>query len=278
MNSVFSGRKIHYTLRLAVGMCFIGHGSFGVITKSVWCNYFAVFGIGHDLAYHLMPWVGSIDIILGVTMLIYPIRAIAAWLMIWGTATALLRPLSGEPVAEFIERAGNFGAPLALLILSGKMKKNIGYWFSQIDPDVHISGTTFKTLQYCLRIIVFLLLCGHSWLNLIGKQTLLDQYAALGFSDTLNVAHTTGLFELAGAFWILIQPNRFIIVLFLVWKIASELLYPQYELFEWIERGGSYCSLFALLLLLPSSSVPSISSHQFAGEKECILIKNSIVS
>jgi hypothetical protein len=50
--------KIHYTLRVAVAMCFIGHGAFGIITKPVWCNYFALFGIGHDIAYRLMPLLG----------------------------------------------------------------------------------------------------------------------------------------------------------------------------------------------------------------------------
>ena len=37
--------KIHYTLRIAAAMCFIGHGAFGIITKPIWCNYFALFGI-----------------------------------------------------------------------------------------------------------------------------------------------------------------------------------------------------------------------------------------
>ena len=50
-------QKIHYTLRIASAMCFIGHGSFGIITKPIWCNYFAVFGVGHDLSYQLMPLV-----------------------------------------------------------------------------------------------------------------------------------------------------------------------------------------------------------------------------
>jgi hypothetical protein len=77
-------QKIHYTLRIAVAMCFIGHGTFGIITKQIWCNYFAVFGIGTDAAYTLMPWVGVADILLGITMLIYPIRAVALWLVIWG--------------------------------------------------------------------------------------------------------------------------------------------------------------------------------------------------
>src|ERR1035437_7239515 len=105
-------KTTNYTLRFAVAMCFIGHGAFGIITKSIWCNYFAVFGIGHDLAYRLMPLLGSFDILLGMLMLLLPVRLILVWLILWGTITPLLRPLSAEPPAELIERAGNFGAPL----------------------------------------------------------------------------------------------------------------------------------------------------------------------
>src|SRR5664279_2061250 len=154
-------KKIHYTLRLAVAMCFIGHGTFGIITKPVWCNYFAVFGIGHDLAYRLMPVVGSFDILMGILMLVYPIRLIPVWLVIWGFVTALLRPLSGEPFAELIERAGNFGAPLILLILSGspgRIFRNILVPVRVIaDPD----NKTFARVKMGLRIIAFLLLAGH---------------------------------------------------------------------------------------------------------------------
>src|ERR1700734_2260297 len=102
-------QNIHYTLRIAAAMCFIGYGAFGIITKPIWCNYFAVFGIGHDLAYRLMPVVGTFDTGMGIAMLVYPIRAIPIWLVIWGLVTASLRPLSGEYFAELIERAGNFG-------------------------------------------------------------------------------------------------------------------------------------------------------------------------
>ena len=76
-------------------MCFIGHGSFGIITKPIWCNYFAVFGIGHDLSYRLMPIMGSFDILAGVAMLAYPLRAIPGWLVVLGdrdrSVAALIR-------------------------------------------------------------------------------------------------------------------------------------------------------------------------------------------
>src|ERR1700712_240744 len=102
MQTLQQTQKIHYTLRTAAAMCFIGHGAFGIITKAVWCNYFNVFGIGKSMAYQIMPFVGMIDILLGVLLLIKPVRAIAVWLIVWGLVTALCRPLSGEPFAEFI--------------------------------------------------------------------------------------------------------------------------------------------------------------------------------
>src|SRR5215475_5974241 len=86
-------QSIHYTLRIAAAMCFIGHGAFGIITKPIWCNYFAVAGIGHDTAYTLMPVVGTADILMGLSLLFYPIRGAAAWLVVWGIITASLRPL-----------------------------------------------------------------------------------------------------------------------------------------------------------------------------------------
>src|ERR1700750_424765 len=94
-------QRIYMTLRIASAMCFIGHGAFGIITKPIWCNYFAVFGIDKVHAYQLMPILGAADIALGIILLMYPIRAAAVWLVIWGIVTASLRPLAHEPFAEF---------------------------------------------------------------------------------------------------------------------------------------------------------------------------------
>ena len=253
-------QKMHYALRIASAMCFIGHGTFGIITKAIWCNYFAVFGIGHDMAYHLMPVVGCIDILLGLSLLVYPTRIVLSWLVLWSVITALLRPLSGEPFGEFIERAGNYGAPLALLLLSMPLRG----WWSRIDTHPH--PVTFNRVYVCLRIVVFLLLLGHGWLNLVEKKGLLAQYAGLGFSDPLRTAHIAGGFEIIAALAILVRPVRPLLLALLVWKIGTELFYPHYEMFEWIERGGSYGSLLALWLAmgaLGKSKQPVTSiSHQ----------------
>lgn len=244
MSPLTPAQKIHYTLRIATAFCFIGHGSFGIITKAIWCNYFAVFGIGTKLAYQLMPWLGSFDILLGITVLVFPIRAIPAWLCVWGLITALCRPFSGEPFAEFIERAGNFGVPFTLLVLSGGLTKS--NLFSAIDPDQPADDKTMNHVFLCLKIIVCLLLAGHGWLNLIDKKGLISQYAALGFPNPEKTALLVGLFEVSAAISVLIRPLRSLIFIFFIWKMATELFYPHYEFFEWIERGGSYGALLAL--------------------------------
>lgn len=249
------GQKLHYVLRLAIAMCFIGHGAFGIITKPIWANYFAVFGIGHDMAFRLMPVVGSVDILLGLTMLIKPVRAIALWLVIWGLITAALRPISGEPFAEFIERAGNYGAPLALLILSGGVWTGFKGLFKSLDPNITLNAATLKRVTVALRIVVFLLLAGHGWLNFIGKKGLMSQYTTLGLSDPVLTGKIVGAFEITMAALLLIKPYRPVIFGLLVWKIASELLYPHYEVFEWIERGGSYCTLLALWLVANKTAI-----------------------
>ena len=250
--------KMHYALRVAWALWHIGHGLFGIITKAVWCNYFAVFGIGHDTAYHLMPVVGSIYILLGLSLLIYPTRIVLSWLVLWAFITALLRPLSGEPFGEFIERAGNYGAPLALLLLSMPLRG----WWPRIDAHPQPDAVTFKRVLLCLRIVVFLLLLSHGWLNLIEKKALLTQYAGLGFPDPVRVAHIAGGFEIIAAFAILIRPVRPLLLALLLWKIGTELFYPHYEMFEWIERGGSYGSLLALWLALGKSRQPFTTLHQ----------------
>jgi len=250
MQTLDNNQKIHYTLRIAATMCFIGHGAFGIITKAIWCNYFAIFGIDKVPAYHWMPLLGSVDILLGLALLFKPVRAIAVWLVVWGMVTAACRPISGEPLAEFIERAGNYGAPLALLALAGGINWNFQWLFSTIDPREPVSEKSLSGVKLILRLTVFLLLAGHGWLNLIQKPGLVNQYTALGFSNPANVSMLAGIFEILAAVAVLVKPVRPLIVVFLIWKMGSELFYPHFEIFEWVERGGSYGTLLAVWLYL----------------------------
>jgi uncharacterized membrane protein YphA (DoxX/SURF4 family) len=259
-------QKIFDTLRIASAMCFIGHGAFGIITKPIWCNYFAIFGIGHDMAYKLMPVVGTMDILLGISLLFFPTRTVLAWLVVWSCATALMRPLSGEPLAEFIERVGNAGAPLALLLLtSGNGSRNS---LHEIKSDKALSVQMLSRITLCLRIVAFLFLAGHGWLNVIGKKGLILQYTALGFSHPAVAAISAGIFEIATALVVLIRPMRHFLILVICWKMTSELFYPHYEIFEWIERGGSYGVLISLWFALDSLRIRSRSDGRNNNKAE----------
>jgi len=257
MQPLSSGQKIYYTLRVATAMCFIGHGAFGIITKQIWCNYFAVFGIDSTTAYRWMPVIGSFDLLMGIGMLVYPMRIIPLWLVIWGLFTATLRPFSGEPVAELFERAGNFGAPLAFLLLSAQ--SGITGWFARVSSPPPLTPKNDKRLAMCLRVVVFLLLLGHGWLNILGKKGLIDQYAGLGFADPVLTAEIVGLLETVAACAVLIRPFGPLLLVLLVWKMGSELFYPHHALFEWVERGGSYGSILALWLITREKYSPYIS-------------------
>ncbi|MDQ2721604.1 MAG: hypothetical protein M3Z26_17855 [Bacteroidota bacterium] len=267
--------KIHYTLRIASAMCFFGHGAFGIIGKPIWSNYFAVFGIGHDLSFQIMPFVGFIDILMGIIILLYPLRAVIIWLIIWGFITALLRPLSGEPFPEFIERAGNFGAPLALLLFSKGMKTNFKNLFTPFRPNIHLDEKILARVITCLRIIVFLLFVGHGWLNIMEKKSLVDQYRALGFLDPGEIAQVIGIFEIIGGILVLIRPLKSVVLFLFIWKITSELLYPHYTLFEWIERGGSYGVVLALWYSL--NMIPTIRGNNVSSNSNTLFLNQSLL-
>ena len=117
-----------WTLRIAVALEFVGHGILAVRVKPEWVGFFAPFGIATETARTIMQGVGCIDIALACLLIVKPIRAAILWMAIWAMWTALLRPMSGLSVLEFVERGANWGAPLALLLLLG-WPKNFRQWF-----------------------------------------------------------------------------------------------------------------------------------------------------
>src|SRR5207302_9233415 len=79
---------LHWLLRLACAAEFVGHGAFGVMTKAAWVPYFGVIGIPPELAWKLMPLIGSVDITLGLAVLVRPIRPVLLSMAFWGLLTA----------------------------------------------------------------------------------------------------------------------------------------------------------------------------------------------
>ena len=120
-------KKIEWILRIAVAGEFIGHGVFALQIKEGWIKYFEVIGMSADSATTLLPIIGTMDIILALIVLIRPVRIFLLWMAFWGLWTALLRPIAGDPIWDFVERWANWGAPLALLYLYG-WPKSIKEW------------------------------------------------------------------------------------------------------------------------------------------------------
>jgi len=60
---------------------------------------------------------------------------------------------------------------------------------------------------------------------------------------------------------VLIKPLKSVVLVFLVWKMGTELFYPHWEVFEWIERGGSYGTLLALWFSLGLKTVAGRSGE-----------------
>lgn len=105
---------VEWVLRIAVAGEFIGHGVFALQQKVGWIKYFEAVGIAPDMALTLMPLIGAVDILVALIILVRPINIVVLWAIFWGFATALIRPISGEPIWDFVERFANIGAPLAL--------------------------------------------------------------------------------------------------------------------------------------------------------------------
>ncbi len=114
-------KKIMWVLRIAVAGEFLGHGMFGIQGKADWIRWTQeLLNVDTSLATTIILLVGIMDILLAIMVLVKPIRPLVLWMAIWGLWTALLRPIVGMPIWDFVERLANAGAPLALYYMIKK--------------------------------------------------------------------------------------------------------------------------------------------------------------
>ncbi|PIR47502.1 hypothetical protein COV06_03565 [Candidatus Uhrbacteria bacterium CG10_big_fil_rev_8_21_14_0_10_50_16] len=112
-----------WVLRVGVFGTFLGHGVFALQQKAGWFEYFSAVGIQYDSAATLLILIGCLDLLIAAFALLKPVKIVLVWAAFWGLVTALIRPIAGEPVWDFIERTANWAAPLALLLMHGLPKK-----------------------------------------------------------------------------------------------------------------------------------------------------------
>lgn len=113
----FSVKYLEIVLRIGIFMTFLGHGVLAVNGKLNWIPYLEVVGIPHELAQKLIVIIGYLDIIVASVVLFKPYKVVVIWAAIWAFSTAVIRPVSGEPIWDFVERGANWAVPLCLFIL-----------------------------------------------------------------------------------------------------------------------------------------------------------------
>jgi hypothetical protein len=251
-------------LQAAAALCFIGHGAFGIITRESWLAYFAVVGIGREGGYFFMPLIGAMDVFLGVSLLLRPTKAALAYMTLWALWTASLRPLAGQGFPEFLERAGNYGVPIALL-LAGLAVFPRGGWLSELAP-APLDERRLERIAWVLRATTATLLLGHGLLAVAGEPLLVRHLDAIGVgasdSSTLGVVAALGWMEIALAATVLAFPSPPVLLMALAWKVGTELLFPLTgdSVWEFIERAGSYGAPLGLVCANIASARRRISS------------------
>lgn len=256
---------VHYLLRIAVGFCFIGHGFWGVYNggKEGWLPYFHVMfdpaGIDIAHAWTLMPIVGTIDILVGLIVLVRPMRGLLIYTAFWGLFTACLRPAAGQGafLSELLERSYNFMPSLFFLGLSlvgqdlNRVFGTLRGYTEKLQP-VELTELSATWLLRVSALCAFSFFIGHGIYCLVdNKGTVIVHLMHLGLVDYM---HVLGYTQLALAGLILIAP-RFIPVLAVAFavKFTTEMLYPItggiIQGMETVERTGGYAVLAIMLVL-----------------------------
>lgn len=109
----------HIVLRLGIFGTFLGHGIFALSVRPDWIPFLTTVGFSVESATSVMVLIGALDIMVAITILVLPLRIVLIWAAIWAFSAAIIRPLSGAHILDFVERSANWTLPLVLLFLQG---------------------------------------------------------------------------------------------------------------------------------------------------------------
>ena len=108
-------KKLEWLLRVGIAGEFAGHGLLAIGGKADWIKWIGdMIHVNTETATTLLLLIGIADLIVALVVLVRPINPILLWAAVWGFWTALVRPLVGNSWLDFVERAANWAAPLAL--------------------------------------------------------------------------------------------------------------------------------------------------------------------
>ncbi len=105
MNINYNKKTLDIILRIGVFGTFLGHGVFALGVKHAWIPFLTTVGFTTDAAIDVMPIIGIVDLIIALLALIKPMRVVFLYAFVWALATALMRPIIGFPIWDFVERS-----------------------------------------------------------------------------------------------------------------------------------------------------------------------------
>jgi hypothetical protein len=146
-----------------------------------------------------------------------------------------------------LERAGNYGVPFALLLLTA-MPRTLAGLGKLLDVPTSQPRAISATRQ-ALRWTTVLLLLGHAMLGVADKAPLTTHYATIVLPAATTVI--VGWFEIALAVAVAIRAMAGLLVFVAAWKLSTESLFlaAGAPVWEFVERAGSYAAPLALAML-----------------------------
>ena len=118
-----TSKKVEWLLRVGVAGEFAGHGLLAISGKKDWLGWISqMINVDDPTAKTLLLLIGLFDVAVALIALIKPFKPVLLWAAFWGFWTALVRPLMGQSILDFVERFANWAAPLALFYIVREKK------------------------------------------------------------------------------------------------------------------------------------------------------------
>jgi hypothetical protein len=109
-------RKTVLVLQLGLAATFLGHGVLAILQNPSWLPFLLFWGMKMSIAPKVMVFIGVLDVLIAILLIVKPTKPLLYWCLFWTVATALMRPLTGAPIWDFIERGGFMAIPLFLIL------------------------------------------------------------------------------------------------------------------------------------------------------------------
>jgi hypothetical protein len=116
-------KRTGWVLRVSIALLLIGHAGFGAFQhKAGLLKMYDTAGLPTSLGgVALAPVIGWFELALAAAVLLKPLRSLLVFICLYKIASELLYPITGAFWWEFIERGGDYVAPIALILVAKAM-------------------------------------------------------------------------------------------------------------------------------------------------------------